>query len=66
MNSTGADVQLTLKQPVGPGPLGEYILELMARNLTVTIEPTAEAVKQLESLRDQSEVGGGEKEPSEG
>ena len=55
---------LTLEQAVGPGTLGEYILELMARNLTVTIKPTAETVKQLERLRQQPEVEDGEKEPT--
>lgn len=66
MNSTEADVELTLERPVGPGPLGEYIIELMARGLTVTIKPADEYVKQLESRRSQPEVDGGQEKQNEG
>ena len=58
-----ADVELTLETAVGPGPLGEYINELMARGLAVTIQPTEEYVKRVQLLREASD---GEKEPIEG
>ena len=66
MNSTEADVELTLERPVGPGPLGEYIIELMARGLTVTIKPADQLVKQLESLREPAEVEDGQEKQTEG
>jgi hypothetical protein len=59
-------VYLTLENAVGPGPLGEYILELMARGHIVTIKPTDQTVKQLERLRRQPEVEDGEKEQTQG
>ena len=59
MNYSEVDVYLTLETAVGPGPLGEYIIELMARGLTVTIKPADKLVKQLESIREQPEVEDG-------
>lgn len=55
----GSYVQLTLEQPVGPGPLGEYILDLMRRDLVLVIRPTPELVERLK-------VPDGEEKPDEG
>ena len=58
----GSAVYLTLEKPVGPGPLGEYILELLKRDRIVVIKPTAELVERLKyrgkEVEDEGQVGG--------
>ena len=45
----GSAIYLTLEQPVGSGPLGEYILELLKRDRIVVIKPTAKLVERLKA-----------------
>lgn len=58
----GSAVYLTLEQPVGSGPLGEYILELLKRDRIVVIKPTPELVERLKyrgkEEPDEGQVGG--------
>ena len=60
--AAGSAVYLSLEQPVGPGPLGEYILELLKRDRIVVIKPTPELVERLKysgkEESDEGQVGG--------
>jgi len=54
---------LTMNNRVGPGPLGQYILEILARGETVVIQPTDNLIDELAYLKG---TPNGEEVPTEG
>jgi hypothetical protein len=54
---------LTMDSRVGPGPLGQYILEILARGETVVIRPTDNLLGELAHLT-RGTPEDGEEEPA--